>query len=91
MKLTQLRVNHIETPAGFNITPVSLSWKVEDAGNAKFQKTARIIVKRKDVTVFDSGEDSKADSLDYRADIELLPRTRYEWSVCVTADNGETA
>lgn len=91
MRVTGLRVNHIEKPMGFHIKPLSFSWKVEDAVDAKCQKYARIIVKKNQDIVFDSGEDIGADSLDYQADIKLQPRTRYEWSVCVAADTGEMA
>lgn len=41
--------------------------------------------------IFDSGYDEKADNRDYPAALSLKPRTRYTWSVEVTADNGETA
>ena len=33
MKLTELRVNQVETPMGFQITPLSFSWKVVEAGD----------------------------------------------------------
>lgn len=91
MKLTELRVNNIETPMGFQIIPISFSWKVEDAENAKFQKSARIQIYKSKEVVFDSGDDEFADSLDYPVNIMLEPRTKYEWSVNVTADNGQAA
>ncbi|MCI6464191.1 MAG: glycoside hydrolase family 78 protein [Faecalicatena sp.] len=91
MKLTQLRVNHIETPMGFQINPLSFSWKVEEADGAKYQKSARIMVKKGKDVLFDSKEEESADSLDYPVDLSLSPRTRYQWSVCVTADNQEKA
>lgn len=90
MKLTQLRVNHVETPMGFQTVPLSFSWKVEKADTAKYQKSARIKVKKGEDMLFDSGEDMSADSMDYRVDMDLLPRTRYQWSVCVTADDQES-
>lgn len=91
MKLTELRVNHIKTPLGFQITPLSLSWKVTEAGETKKQRWARIRIWQGRKIVFDSGEDGKADSLDYQVNLQLMPRTRYTWHVQVTADNGETA
>ena len=39
--------------------------------------------------VYDSGEVTDADSLDYSVNVELKPRTRYQWSVEVTADTKE--
>lgn len=35
MKISQLRVNNIEHPLGFQVEPLSFSWKVEEAGDAK--------------------------------------------------------
>lgn len=95
MKLTKLRVNHVETPMGFQITPLSFSWKVTEAGEAKRQKWARVRIWRnagqEEEKIFDSGQDENADSLDYQVGLDLTPRTRYTWQVQVTADNGEMA
>lgn len=95
MKLTELRVNQVETPMGFQITPLSFSWKVVEAGEAKRQKWAGIRIWRnagqEKEKIFDSGQDENADSLDYQVSLDLAPRTRYTWQVQVTADNGETA
>lgn len=91
MKIVQLRVNHIENPMGFDAGRLSLSWKIEDAKDARRQRSARIRITKSGETVFDSGEDNTADSLDYPVPVKLSPRTRYEWSVCVTADNKERA
>lgn len=91
MKVTELRVNHITEPKGYCYEPVSFSWKVEEAEGAKTQKYARITVKKGMEVLFDSGEDETADSLDYPVQFEMEPRCRYDWTVSVTADNGETA
>ena len=42
MKISQLRVNNIEHPLGFQVEPLSFSWKVEEAGDAKKMQYARI-------------------------------------------------
>ena len=44
MKLTDLRVNHVEEPLGFQLKPVSFSWVVTEPGTAKKQKAVRIRV-----------------------------------------------
>ncbi|MCD7746491.1 MAG: glycoside hydrolase family 78 protein [Lachnospiraceae bacterium] len=44
MKLEKLRVNNVEAPVGFQISPLSFSWLVTDGGEAKSQKWARIRV-----------------------------------------------
>lgn len=91
MKLTDLRVNHVQEPLGFQLKPVSFSWVVAEPGAAKKKKAARIRVLENGEEIFDSGYDEKADNRDYPAALSLKPRTRYTWSVEVTADNGETA
>ena len=63
MKLTDLRVNHVEEPLGFQLKPVSFSWVVTEPGTAKKQKAVRIRVFENKETLFDSGYDEKADNL----------------------------
>lgn len=89
MKLENLRVNHVEMPLGFEVSPLSFSWTVAENGTAKRQQWAQIQVKQDDTIVFDSGKDENADSMDASADFPLQPRTRYTWGVTVCADNGE--
>ncbi|MDE6940019.1 MAG: alpha-L-rhamnosidase, partial [Lachnospiraceae bacterium] len=91
MIITELRVNHVTEPKGYCYEPVSFSWKVEEEKEAKKQKYARITVKKGEEIVFDSGDDKDADSLDYPVRFHMESRCRYDWTVCVTADNGETA
>lgn len=93
MKIDHLRVNNVTFPLGFQVTPLSFSWTVEACENAKRQEWARIRLSENGEKIFDSGEDRKADSLDYRlpADVKLSPRTKYGWNVTVLADNGESA
>lgn len=80
MKLVELRTNHVTEPLGYSYAPLSFSWKVEDAGKAKEQKYAQIIIKKGEKTVYDSGENAEASSLDYPVDLMLEPRSRYEWT-----------
>lgn len=89
MRISQLRVNNVEHPLGFQVEPLSFSWKVEEAGNAKKMQSARIQIFQEEELLYDSGEDEKANSTDYQVEMELKPRTRYTWSVEVKADNGE--
>ena len=91
MIITDLRVNHVTEPKGYRYEPVSFSWKVREENGAKKQKCARITVKKGIETVYDSGEDAGADSLDYPVQFQMEPRCRYDWTVRVTADNGDTA
>lgn len=89
MRISQLRVNNVEHPLGFQVEPLSFSWKVEEAGSAKKMQSARIRIFQGEEQIYDSGEDEKANSTDYQVEMELKPRTRYTWSVEVKADNGE--
>lgn len=89
MKITELRTNHISTPLGYSYDPLSFSWKVETEGTEQEQKCARIQIEKNGDTIYDSGETADADSLDFPVDLKLEPRSRYDWTVTVTADNGE--
>ncbi len=91
MRISQLRVNNVEHPLGFQVEPLSFSWKVEETGSAKKMQFARIQIFQGEKQIYDSGEDEKAGSMDYQVNLELQPRTRYTWSVEVKADNGESA
>ena len=91
MKITDLRVNNVAEPLGFQVTPLSLSWRVTESHDAKRQEWARIRIFKDDVCLFDSGEDCNANSLDYPVDFAAEPRTRYRWQVEVAADNGDRA
>lgn len=91
MKLTKLRVNHIAEPMGYCMDHLSFSWTAEDVKEGKRQKWARVLVRRGTETVYDSGKRRDADSLDFPVHINLTPRTRYDWSVSVEADSGESA
>ncbi len=89
MKITELRTNHIITPLGYSYDPLSFSWKVEAEGTEKEQESVRIFIEKNGNMIYDSGETVGGDSLDFP--VELEPRSRYDWIVIVTADNGETA
>ncbi|MDO5425754.1 MAG: family 78 glycoside hydrolase catalytic domain [Eubacteriales bacterium] len=91
MRLTDLRVNHVVEPMGYQMEPLSFSWKVEEAGEAKRQEAARARVFEGGKMVFDSGWDAKASSLDYGVELTLKPRTRYSWTVEMKADDGQEA
>ena len=91
MKITELRTNHIITPLGYSYDPLSFSWKVEAEGLEKEQESVRIFIEKNGNTIYDSGETVGGDSLDFPVELELEPRSRYGWTVIVTADNGETA
>lgn len=91
MKIYDMKVNHLRNPLGFDMKRAVFSWKVKEA-LGKRQKDARVIVaadpQMKEL-LYDSGFDAGADSLCFRAQMELKPRTRYYWTVTIRTDAGE--
>lgn len=93
MKIYDMKVNHLKNPLGFRMTRTVFSWKAAEA-EGKHQKEARLRVAQDPQLkklLFDSGFDSKADSLGMSAEIERKPCTRYYWTVTVRSDAGEEA
>jgi len=90
MKITHLKTNRIESPLGFALNHLSFSWMVEDASDP-MQTAAQFILAKDpefEEVFFDSGREEglRIDSLAYRPDICLAPRTRYYWKVRVWSE-----
>ncbi len=93
MQIYDMKVNHLANPLGFRMPRTVFSWKVKEA-EGKRQEAARLQVAADEgmgEILFDSGFDAGADSLGYRAALELKPRTRYYWTVTVRSELGEEA
>lgn len=93
MRLYDLKVNHLRNPLGFRMERTVFSWKVAEA-SGKRQEWARLLVAADEAMtdiLFDSGFDRSADSLGYKIELHLQPRTRYYWTVTVRTDAGEEA
>ena len=90
VKIVNLAVNHIVNPLGFDLgAKPTFSWIVEDSAGTRATES-RIVIARGDSTVCDTGWadlDAKACALE----LDLEPRTRYEWRVSVRTDAGEEA
>ena len=92
MKLTNLKINQISEPIGYAADHLSLSWLVEEPGEAQSMTTAEVTVSDENGTVlYESGPDAQADSLDFALPVRALPRRAYKVQLKVNADNGETA
>lgn len=93
MKIYDCKVNHLTNPLGFRMIRTVFSWKVKDAQGKK-QTEARIQAARdyemKEI-IADTGWDVDADSLGYKVEMELQPRSRCYWTVSVRSDAGEEA
>ena len=93
MRVAKLRTNHFENPIGYTLDGLSLSWVTEDS-TGSFQKFAQVQISLDEEfshLIYDSGKLPTSESLDFRPDIVLTPRTRYFWRVQVWADDGDTA
>ena len=64
MKLTHLRVNHVETPLGLAMKQPVFSWVAEDTAD-KRQAAAEIVVRAGGKTVYDSGRREDISSLGF--------------------------
>ena len=90
MKLTHLRTNHIARPLGLDMVQPVFSWTAADTPD-KTQAAAQITVSAQGRVVFDSGRREDISSLGFQAPMELSPRTRYDWTVTVWGDGGDSA
>lgn len=91
MKISHLITNRISNPLGFSINKPSFSWIVEDTVDKKQSAAQVVVALDSEFTrlVFDSGKiaGSAIDSLAYKPEIELKPRTRYYWKVRVWGES----
>ncbi len=93
MKISAMRANHLETPLGYDLSHLSLSWIPEDAAGTR-QESARVLIAADpefQQILHDSGRRADLDSLGYCPGLALAPRTRYYWEVTVTDDAGDEA
>lgn len=88
MNIARMQVNHITNPLGFDLgTRPTFSWVVEDAAGT-CAEASRVVIACDGAVVADTGWaelDAKACTLD----MDLAPRTRYEWRVSVRTNVGE--
>lgn len=88
MKISNLRVNHLTNPMGYQMDQPVFTWITSDT-KGSFQTAAQIqIASEEDFSdiLFDSTRSEKISSLGYQAELSLKPRTRYFWRVQVWDD-----
>ena len=93
MKITQLKLNHLTNPVGYDLSNPTISYVAEDA-KGKYQAKARVTVALDEAfseIIYDSGEREDIVSTAFVLPLQLQPRTRYFWRVTVTDDAGDTA
>lgn len=89
MRVERCQVNHLTNPLGYAIDRPVFSWVVRDAKGT--QATAsRLVVRQGGGAIWDTGW-AGLNSLATPAEIALMPRTRYTWTVAVRTDAGEEA
>lgn len=91
MKVTNLRTNHFENPIGYQLSPLSLSWKVEEAKGKKTQMAQVKIFQDPFLTkvVWDSTKREDLNSASCQPDFVPEERTRYFWQAEVWDDAGD--
>lgn len=92
MKITNIKINGIDRPAGFRYDSLSCSWNVEETEskkqvNAVIEVTddpgfSTVLYKKEGAELAQSGE---------ALEMELKPRTTYYLRIAVTGDAGDTA
>ena len=87
MKIINGKVCHLTNPTGYALGTPVFSWMVDEAEGKKAE-ASRLIVKKEDKTVVDTGW-SQLDSLCTEADFSLEPMSEYTWTVSVRSDAGE--
>ena len=93
MKITSCKTNHLTNPLGYQLTPPTLSWLVEDTTSQTIT-SARILVSLDlDLSnpIVDTGDGQPLDNKGTAISIQLQPHTRYYWQVSATGDKGDTA
>ena len=89
MKLANLRVCNIQNPVGYAMDAPVFSWTVENAAGE--QAWASVTIRCGEEIAYESGETPDADSLGWRIDVPLAPRTRYDYTLTVQSTSGERA
>ncbi len=87
MRIVETMANRLTDPVGFDLLPLRLSWKVENAAS-RTQKTTRVEISSAPdfgALLYDSGAREDMVSLAFTPHMPLKPRTRYYWRVTVVS------
>jgi len=94
MRIYAMAVNHMRCPLGFQLSPVTFSWKADQTPSAA-AASSRVQVARDELfreLLHDSGFAADISGAAYTPEtLELAPRTRYWWKVTVRGDQGDEA
>lgn len=88
MEITDLRVNHIKNPVGYDMSYQTFSWKYDDITeqeNGSFHRLAcRVLIAEDEEflhVIADSGFSKKITGVSYELQLQLKPCMRYYWKV----------
>lgn len=91
LKLYDLAVNAVKSPAAVPLSDLRFSWKLEsDRRNVK-QASYRLTLTKDGAAVMDTGDVASSASVQIPSDVVLEPRSDYLMTVTVTDNAGETA
>ncbi len=88
MLISDLRINHLASPIGYDLTHPSFSWVVSDTPSRR-QDSARLRVFKGDECIFDTGISADPDQRGTELELTMEPRTKYLWKVDVWGDKGD--
>ena len=92
MKITDLKINGIREPIGFDLPRITVSWKVRNTVSKRSVKATLAVAADADFAeILWEKEDTILASTGETAELTLLPRTRYYVRVSVTGDAGDSA
>ncbi|MBQ3223152.1 MAG: family 78 glycoside hydrolase catalytic domain [Clostridia bacterium] len=89
MIISNIRVQHIEKPLGWEVTRPTVTWLVEGA-QGKAQESAKVEILQAGKSVF-ALEGKELSNTGVTCDVQLQPRTRYEVLVTVCDETGDSA
>lgn len=90
MKITGLKINHLENPIGYDMEFQTFSWKwsgQEENVSPFFRVIAAKEPKFREI-LYDSGYDQKITGIAWECRMRLEPRTRYYWKVMARENSG---
>ena len=92
MRITDLKINGIREPLGFELPFVSVSWKVRETDSRHAVKTKLLVSANADFTkILAEKEGAELRSFGERLELTLRARMRYYVRVEVTGDKGDFA
>ncbi|MBP2058255.1 alpha-L-rhamnosidase [Lactobacillus colini] len=81
MKITNIQINHMTEPVGFNLSDLRVNFSIKDTDEIDLKK--QVIITANDEVIYDSGE-VEYDNNCFDISANLKPRTRYSVEVKVS-------